>query len=125
MTMVALVPSEAERTEVRALVDRRFRGYTIGESLIIGTAPELAEHFSVMQARGVERFYVWFADFAPTYSPDGTSIAFISDRRHPDLCCNDLFVANADGTHMRRIPTGLAMVAIGAVLVGLTIALGG
>ena len=46
------------------------------------------------------------SDFAPTYSPDGTSIAFISDRRHPDLCCNDLFVANADGTHMRRIPTG-------------------
>jgi len=63
--MVALVPSEAERSEVRALVDRRFRGYTIGESLIIGTAAELTEHFSLMQARGVERFYVWFADFAP------------------------------------------------------------
>ncbi len=45
-------------------------------------------------------------DFAPTHSPDGNRIAFISDRRYPDLCCNDLFVADTDGTHVHRIPTG-------------------
>ena len=45
-------------------------------------------------------------DFAPTHSPDGNRIAFISDRRYPDLCCNDLFVANADGSHLHRVPTG-------------------
>jgi hypothetical protein len=32
---------------------------------IIGNAEELTAHFSHMHARGVERFYVWFADFAP------------------------------------------------------------
>jgi hypothetical protein len=32
---------------------------------IIGNAEELAVHFSALHARGVDRFYVWFADFAP------------------------------------------------------------
>ena len=27
-------------------------------------ASELVDHFSAMRERGVERFYVWFADFA-------------------------------------------------------------
>jgi Tol biopolymer transport system component len=45
------------------------------------------------------------SDFRPTFSPDGTHIAFTSDRRYPDLCCFDLFAANADGTHLHRIPT--------------------
>lgn len=59
--MVALVPSEAEREEVTSTAKRRFGGM----GPIIGTAPELVEHYERMQARGVERFYVWFADFAP------------------------------------------------------------
>jgi Tol biopolymer transport system component len=46
------------------------------------------------------------SDFAPTYSPDGHRIAFVSDRRYPDLCCLDLFAADSDGTHLHRIPTG-------------------
>ena len=59
--MVALVPSERERDEVTAVARRRFGGM----KPIIGTVDELAEHFSRMHARGVDRFYVWFADFAP------------------------------------------------------------
>jgi hypothetical protein len=37
----------------------------MGESAVVGTTDELAEHFTGLRARGVERFYVWFADFAP------------------------------------------------------------
>lgn len=61
--MVALVPSEAEREEVTATVNRRFGQWDAG--LVIGTAPELVDHFRGLVERGVERFYVWFADFAP------------------------------------------------------------
>jgi alkanesulfonate monooxygenase SsuD/methylene tetrahydromethanopterin reductase-like flavin-dependent oxidoreductase (luciferase family) len=59
--MVALVPSEAAREEVAAAATRRFGGM----KPIIGNAEELAVHFSALHARGVDRFYVWFADFAP------------------------------------------------------------
>lgn len=59
--MVALVPSEAERADVTALVQRRYGGM----KPIIGTVPELVDHFSALHAQGVDRFYVWFADFAP------------------------------------------------------------
>jgi alkanesulfonate monooxygenase SsuD/methylene tetrahydromethanopterin reductase-like flavin-dependent oxidoreductase (luciferase family) len=59
--MVALVPSESERAEVHATAMRRFGGM----GPVIGSAPELVDHFLALTARGVERFYVWFADFAP------------------------------------------------------------
>jgi len=59
--MVAVVPSEAERDEVALLARRRYGGMRP----VIGTTDELAEHFQRMRARGVSRFYVWFADFAP------------------------------------------------------------
>lgn len=63
--MVALLSSESERTEVTALNDRRFGGTKLGENLVVGTAPELTEHFGQLHEQGVDRFYVWFADFAP------------------------------------------------------------
>jgi Tol biopolymer transport system component len=45
--------------------------------------------------------------FASVYSPDGGQIAYSSDRRYPDLCCVDLFVMNADGSHQHLVHTGL------------------
>lgn len=60
--MVAFVPDEARRAEVEGTTARRFG--TMGGGLVAGSAPELVEHFSAMRERGVERFYVWFADFA-------------------------------------------------------------
>jgi TolB protein len=45
-------------------------------------------------------------DYEPTYAPDGRGIAFISDRRYPDICCLDLVAVSADGTHLHRISPG-------------------
>jgi dipeptidyl aminopeptidase/acylaminoacyl peptidase len=41
-------------------------------------------------------------DFAPTHSPDGRRIAFITDRPFADLCCVRLAEARADGSHLHR-----------------------
>jgi hypothetical protein len=59
--MVAYVPNEAERKLVTEDSLRRF-----GHSKpIIGTGPELVDHFGRLEERGIERVYVWFCDFAP------------------------------------------------------------
>ncbi|HEX6570046.1 MAG TPA: LLM class flavin-dependent oxidoreductase [Acidimicrobiales bacterium] len=63
--MVALVQAEADRAAVTELVARRFGGSVIGDTTVVGTTDELAAHFGALRSRGVERFYVWFADFAP------------------------------------------------------------
>jgi Tol biopolymer transport system component len=41
------------------------------------------------------------------YSPAGSRIAFSSDRGHSDLCCNGLFVMDADGSHEHQLHVGL------------------
>jgi TolB protein len=46
-------------------------------------------------------------NFGPAYSPDGSQIAFSSDRRHPDLCCEELFVMRVNGSHQRLVDTGI------------------
>jgi alkanesulfonate monooxygenase SsuD/methylene tetrahydromethanopterin reductase-like flavin-dependent oxidoreductase (luciferase family) len=61
--MVAFVPSEAERSNVEEMTRRRFPGW--GDGLVVGDGRELVDYYAGMHARGVERFYVWFADFAP------------------------------------------------------------
>jgi alkanesulfonate monooxygenase SsuD/methylene tetrahydromethanopterin reductase-like flavin-dependent oxidoreductase (luciferase family) len=63
--MVALVPDEARREDVTQLARKRFGMGAMGRNLAIGTAEELVGHFDGLAARGVERFHVWFADFAP------------------------------------------------------------
>ncbi len=62
--MVALVSSEAERAEAVATADRRFRGQ-MRQNIVIATVGELVEYFAGWHERGVDRFYPWFADFAP------------------------------------------------------------
>jgi alkanesulfonate monooxygenase SsuD/methylene tetrahydromethanopterin reductase-like flavin-dependent oxidoreductase (luciferase family) len=64
-TMVALVPTEADRAAVTDTVTRRFGASGMGRSIVVGTAHELSAYFADQRARGVERHYVWFADFAP------------------------------------------------------------
>jgi alkanesulfonate monooxygenase SsuD/methylene tetrahydromethanopterin reductase-like flavin-dependent oxidoreductase (luciferase family) len=59
--MVAYVPNEAARAQVTEAAMRRF-----GRSHpVIGTGPELVEHYTRLNAeQGVERVYAWFCDFA-------------------------------------------------------------
>ena len=59
--MVALVPPGGDRQAVQEMATRRF-----GQSSpVVGTTEELTDYFASLQARGVERAYVWFCDFAP------------------------------------------------------------
>jgi Tol biopolymer transport system component len=46
-------------------------------------------------------------NFGSVYSPGGGQIAFSSDRRHPDLCCEELFAMRADGTRQHLVDTGI------------------
>jgi TolB protein len=46
-------------------------------------------------------------NFGSSYSPGGGQIAFSSDRRHPDLCCVELFVMRANGSQQHLVLTGL------------------
>jgi alkanesulfonate monooxygenase SsuD/methylene tetrahydromethanopterin reductase-like flavin-dependent oxidoreductase (luciferase family) len=60
--MVAFVESESDRAAVTELALRRFPNY--GGGLVIGNGDELCAHFTSIASRGVERFYLWFANFA-------------------------------------------------------------
>jgi hypothetical protein len=60
--MVGFVGAHADRSTVTEVATRRF-GY-LGSGLVCGDAADLVEHFSALSAQRVERFYVWFADFA-------------------------------------------------------------
>jgi alkanesulfonate monooxygenase SsuD/methylene tetrahydromethanopterin reductase-like flavin-dependent oxidoreductase (luciferase family) len=60
--MVGFIGADANRAEITAVSTRRF-GH-LGSGLVCGNAAELVEHFATLSAQGVDRFYVWFADFA-------------------------------------------------------------
>jgi len=60
--MVAFVGDESGRESVTELARRRFPGY--GAGLVIGDGDQLVAHFSGLAEQGVERYYIWFADFA-------------------------------------------------------------
>ena len=60
--MVGFVRAGGDPNAVREVSTRRFGN--LGSGLVCGDADELAGHFAGLAARRVERFYVWFADFA-------------------------------------------------------------
>ena len=60
--MVGFVRSDSDPDSVREISTRRFGN--LGSGLVCGDAAELIGHFSGLANQGVERFYVWFADFA-------------------------------------------------------------
>jgi hypothetical protein len=45
--------------------------------------------------------------FQSAYAPAADRIAFATDRRHADFCCNDLFVMRSNGTRETLVHTGL------------------
>ncbi|MCV7200107.1 LLM class flavin-dependent oxidoreductase [Mycobacterium angelicum] len=60
--MVGFIRSGSDPAAVREVSTRRF-GH-LGPGLVCGDAAELREYFAGLAAQRVERFYVWFADFA-------------------------------------------------------------
>jgi hypothetical protein len=60
--MIGFVRSGADANTVREVSTRRFGN--LGSGLVCGDADELTQHFAGLAAQRVERFYVWFADFA-------------------------------------------------------------
>lgn len=60
--MVGFARSDTDPAKVREVSTRRF-GH-LGQGLVCGDADELTAHFGALAAARVERFYVWFADFA-------------------------------------------------------------
>ncbi|GAB2851146.1 LLM class flavin-dependent oxidoreductase [Actinocorallia aurea] len=63
-TMTALVPADRDRAAVTETARRRFGGTAMGDGLLLGTVPELTDRFLALHAEGVDRFYLWFTDFA-------------------------------------------------------------
>jgi alkanesulfonate monooxygenase SsuD/methylene tetrahydromethanopterin reductase-like flavin-dependent oxidoreductase (luciferase family) len=61
--LVAFIPSESERAEITATAQKRFGSF--GSGPVIGTGNEIVDFYASTVAQGVERFYVWFTDFAP------------------------------------------------------------
>ncbi|SON61467.1 F420-dependent hydroxymycolic acid dehydrogenase [Mycobacterium simulans] len=60
--MVGFVRSGSDPAAVHEVSTRRF-GH-LGPGLVCGDAGQLIAHFAGLAAQRVERFYVWFADFA-------------------------------------------------------------
>jgi alkanesulfonate monooxygenase SsuD/methylene tetrahydromethanopterin reductase-like flavin-dependent oxidoreductase (luciferase family) len=60
--MIGFVRSGSDPNTVREVSTRRFGN--LGSGLVCGNADELIGHFAGLAAQRVERFYVWFADFA-------------------------------------------------------------
>ncbi len=60
--MVGFAGRDADPKQVAEVSARRFG--RLGAGLVCGAADELVAHFSGLIDKGVERFYVWFADFA-------------------------------------------------------------
>jgi alkanesulfonate monooxygenase SsuD/methylene tetrahydromethanopterin reductase-like flavin-dependent oxidoreductase (luciferase family) len=63
--MVGVLRNEQERDDVTALIDRRFGLNAMAKDVVIGTVPELVDHFTGLADSGIDRFYAWFTDFAP------------------------------------------------------------
>jgi alkanesulfonate monooxygenase SsuD/methylene tetrahydromethanopterin reductase-like flavin-dependent oxidoreductase (luciferase family) len=60
--MIGFVRKDSDPAKVLEVSARRFGN--LGSGLVCGDADELSGHFSNLSGQGVERFYVWFADFA-------------------------------------------------------------
>lgn len=60
--MVGFVRKDSDPAAVQEVSTRRF-GH-LGSGLVCGDADQLTAHFAGLSGQGVERFYVWFADFA-------------------------------------------------------------
>ncbi len=76
--MLAFAPAGSDRAAVDQLAARRFgaMGYRLGN------AEELRAYFAELAARGVERVYAWFSDFAPPETLTAFGREVIAPLRH-------------------------------------------
>jgi alkanesulfonate monooxygenase SsuD/methylene tetrahydromethanopterin reductase-like flavin-dependent oxidoreductase (luciferase family) len=72
--MYTFTPEGSDRAAIEEAAQKRF-GYS---SRVIGGSSEMLDHFHGMQEQGVERFYVWFTDFAPTATLEAFGAEVIS-----------------------------------------------
>ena len=75
---VAYLHPGDDRDEVTATAQKRF-----GPSPVVGTGPELVERLGELAARGFERIYTWFCDFAPPQTLVAFGEHVISELRSP------------------------------------------
>ena len=59
---VTFIPDEEQRASITETATRRFGG--MGSGPTIGNGEELRTYFSGKISQGIDRFYVWFTDFA-------------------------------------------------------------
>jgi alkanesulfonate monooxygenase SsuD/methylene tetrahydromethanopterin reductase-like flavin-dependent oxidoreductase (luciferase family) len=59
--MLTFAPDPATRDDVVALADKRFAVYP---NRVSGDADVMVAHLRALEARGIERAYLWFTDFA-------------------------------------------------------------
>jgi hypothetical protein len=64
--MIGFATSGSDPDTVREVSTRRFGN--LGPGLVCGDADQLTRYFADLAAQRVERFYVWFADFATAES---------------------------------------------------------
>lgn len=64
--MVGFARRDQDVVAVSQTAQRRFG--RLGSGLVCGDAAALTEHFRMLESLGAQRFYVWFADFAPPES---------------------------------------------------------
>lgn len=73
--VVGLVIDPAQRQGVVEAVGARFGRH--GDAVLVGDGPEIAARLAELAGRGVERTYVWFADFARTETLEAFGAAVI------------------------------------------------
>ena len=77
--VLALVPRGGDREKVTEVAGRRFP-YS---KPVIGSGPELLDHYGGLAEQGIERVYTWFADFAPPATRSWPASAGAADRSRP------------------------------------------
>ena len=75
--MYTFSPAGGDRAAIEEVAQKRF-GYS---SRVVGGSSEMLDHFHEMQEHGVERFYVWFTDFAAPETVEAFGAEVISSFR--------------------------------------------
>ena len=62
--MISFIPHESQRAAITKKTQQRYGNWAEGTGPIIGNSLELGEYFKKQSDLGVQRYYLWFTDFA-------------------------------------------------------------